>query len=93
MLYEVITIAEVMKKHPDVLFLVDAVSGLGLLAAGATTMLASPVFYVKLGFIAVGVVVMHALRSRVFDAVVLLGLVYWNMGRLDDAIDAYRRAS
>jgi hypothetical protein len=52
-------------------FWCNAVSGLGLLAAGATTMLASPVFYVKLGFIAIGVVVMRALRSRVFDAAVL----------------------
>jgi uncharacterized membrane protein len=48
-------------------FWVNALSGLALLAANATGMLANPVFYVKLVFVAGGVLVMRLLRRNVFD--------------------------
>jgi uncharacterized membrane protein len=48
-------------------FWVNALSGLGLLAANATGMLANPLFYVKLAFIVAGVLVMRSLRRNVFD--------------------------
>jgi len=48
-------------------FWVNALSGLALLAANATGMLANPVFYVKIFFIAGGVLVMRLLRRNVFN--------------------------
>jgi hypothetical protein len=48
-------------------FWVNALSGLALLGANATGMLANPVFYVKLVFIAGGVLVMRLLRRNVFN--------------------------
>ena len=48
-------------------FWVNALSGLALLAASASGMLANPVFFVKLGFIALGVLTMRLLRNRVFS--------------------------
>jgi hypothetical protein len=47
-------------------FWVNALSGLALLAANATGMLANPLFYLKLVFIAGGVLVMRLLRGQVF---------------------------
>jgi hypothetical protein len=49
-------------------FWVNALSGLALLAANATGMLANPLFYVKIAFIAGGVLVMRLLRHSVFTA-------------------------
>jgi hypothetical protein len=49
-------------------FWVNALSGTALLAADATTKLANPVFYVKLAFIALAVVVMVTIKRRVFAA-------------------------
>jgi hypothetical protein len=46
-------------------FWINALSGLALLAANATGMLTNPVFFVKLAFIALGVLVMRLLRSSV----------------------------
>ena len=48
-------------------FWVNALSGLALLAANATGMLANPMFYTKLVFIAGGVLVMRLLRRNVFN--------------------------
>jgi hypothetical protein len=48
-------------------FWVNALSGLALLAANATGMLANPLFYAKLGFVAAGVLVMRLLRRNVFN--------------------------
>jgi hypothetical protein len=48
-------------------FWVNALSGLALLAANATGMLANPVFYVKMVFIVGGVLVMRLLRHTVFN--------------------------
>lgn len=47
-------------------FFVNALSGLALLAASATTMLANPMFYIKLGFIGIAVAVLYFIRHRVF---------------------------
>jgi hypothetical protein len=47
-------------------FWVNALSGLALLAANATSMLTNPLFYAKLVFIVGGVLVMRLLRNRVF---------------------------
>jgi hypothetical protein len=47
-------------------FWINALSGLALLAASATTMLANPMFYAKLVFIVGGVLVMRLLRNIVF---------------------------
>jgi hypothetical protein len=55
-------------------FWVNALSGLALLAANATGMLANPVFYAKIVFIAGGVLVMRLLRHRVFTANVVDGM-------------------
>jgi len=46
-------------------FWVNALSGLALLAANATGMLANPMFYVKIAFVAGGVLVMRLLRRNV----------------------------
>lgn len=48
-------------------FAVAAISGTLLLIADATTKLAQPVFWVKLLFVALAVVNMQLLRSRVFN--------------------------
>lgn len=48
-------------------FWVNALSGLALLAANATGMLANPMFYAKIAFVAGGVLVMRLLRHRVFN--------------------------
>jgi uncharacterized membrane protein len=47
-------------------FWVNALSGLALLAADATTKLTNPVFYIKMGFVSLAVVNMTLLRRRVF---------------------------
>ena len=47
-------------------FWVNALSGVVLLAADATTKAAAPMFLIKLGLVAVGVVVMAAQRREVF---------------------------
>jgi hypothetical protein len=47
-------------------FWVNAASGLSLLAANASGMLANPMFYIKIGFIVAALAVMHVLRGRVF---------------------------
>jgi len=47
-------------------FWINAVSGIILLAADATTKLANPTFYVKMAFIAAAVVVMVRIRRTVF---------------------------
>ncbi len=49
-------------------FWVNAISGLVLLAADATTKLLNPVFGVKLAFIAVGVVNMKMFKGQLFAA-------------------------
>ena len=47
-------------------FWINALSGAALLAADATTKLMNPVFYFKLGFIALAVINMILIRRRVF---------------------------
>jgi hypothetical protein len=47
-------------------FWVNAASGLSLLAANASGMLANPMFYIKIAFILAALVVMHLLRGKVF---------------------------
>jgi hypothetical protein len=47
-------------------FWVNALSGLALLAANATGMLANPLFYVKIAFVLGGLFVMRLLRHTVF---------------------------
>ena len=47
-------------------FWINALSGVVLLAADATTKAAAPMFLIKLGLVAVGVVVMAAQRREVF---------------------------
>ena len=47
-------------------FWINALSGTALLAADATTKLMNPVFYFKLGFIALAVINMILIRRRVF---------------------------
>ena len=47
-------------------FWVNALSGVVLLAADATTKAAAPMFLIKLGLVSVGVVVMTAQRREVF---------------------------
>jgi hypothetical protein len=59
-----------LKKAFPVLYIAfwcNAISGLGLLAADASKMLSFPVFWVKLVFIALGVLVMRALSNLVFN--------------------------
>ena len=48
-------------------FAVIALSGLALLVADATTKLAQPVFYIKMLFVALALVNMHLLKTRVFQ--------------------------
>ncbi len=47
-------------------FWINAVSGVALLAADATTKVVSPVFYVKMSFITLSVCFVQLLRGRVF---------------------------
>jgi hypothetical protein len=47
-------------------FWVNALSGTALLVADATTKLVNPVFYIKIGFVALAVINMVVLRRRVF---------------------------
>ncbi len=47
-------------------FWVNAASGTALLVADATTKMFNPVFYIKLGFVALAVVNMTLIRRRVF---------------------------
>ena len=47
-------------------FWVNALSGIVLLAADATTKAAAPMFLIKLGLIAIGVAIMSAQRREVF---------------------------
>ena len=47
-------------------FWINAVTGTVLLVADATTKLTSPVFYVKMAFIALAIIDLRLLRSRVF---------------------------
>jgi len=54
-------------------FWVNALSGLGLLAANATGMLANPLFYVKIAFVVGGVLVMRLLRNNVFNTSLAAG--------------------
>ena len=54
-------------------FWVNALSGLALLAANATGMLANPMFYVKIAFVAGGVLVMRLLRRNVFNERLAMG--------------------
>ena len=48
-------------------FIVNALSGVALLIADATTKLANPVFFVKMAFIALGVVNMGWSKRKLFD--------------------------
>jgi hypothetical protein len=54
-------------------FWVNALSGLALLAANATGMLANPMFYAKIVFVAAGVLVMRLLRQKVFTKALASG--------------------
>jgi hypothetical protein len=54
-------------------FWVNALSGLALLAANATGMLANALFWVKIVFIAGGVLVMRLLRRNVFNDALAAG--------------------
>src|SRR5436190_19118861 len=64
-------------------FWINALSGVALLVADATTKLINPVFYVKMAFIACGVTTMVLIRRRVFHGVsrgnvlAVLSLVLW----------------
>lgn len=85
-------------------FIVNAISGLMLLAANATGMLSNITFLVKLGFIACAVFTMHSLRNRVFSAATLdstalmptegralaiLSLVFWTGAIVSGRLTAY----
>jgi hypothetical protein len=54
-------------------FWINALSGLALLGANATGMLANPLFYAKLVFVAGGVLVMRVLRQTVFTEALASG--------------------
>src|SRR5688572_23358664 len=47
-------------------FWINAASGLALLAANATGMLANPMFYLKMGFVLAAVLLMRAIKGAVF---------------------------
>jgi hypothetical protein len=49
-------------------FAVNAVTGTILLVADATTKLTNPDFYIKMAFIAVGVVLLKVMRRRIFQS-------------------------
>lgn len=56
-------------------FWVNAISGLALLAASATSMFGNPMFFIKLGFIALAVINLRLLRIRVFGNAAALAAV------------------
>ena len=69
-------------------FWVNALSGIALLIADATTKLANPVFYIKMSFVALAIINMTALRRRVFRgtsidvarfgrALAITSLIFW----------------
>lgn len=53
-------------------FWVNAVSGVALIVADATTKLTNPVFFVKMAFVLLGVLNMALLKRRLFDDPVVL---------------------
>jgi hypothetical protein len=53
-------------------FWINAFSGLVLLAASATTMLENRMFYFKMGFVIVAVLIMRVIKTRVFGNRALL---------------------
>jgi hypothetical protein len=53
-------------------FWINAFSGLVLLAASATTMLANQMFYFKMGFVIAAVLIMRVTKARVFGNPALL---------------------
>ncbi len=57
-----------------VAFWCNAASGLLLFAAETSKMVSFPVFWIKMAFIAAGILVMRALRNLVFDDAVLAGV-------------------
>jgi hypothetical protein len=66
-----------LKKAFPILYIAfwcNAISGLALFAAETSKMVSFPVFWIKLAFIALGVLVMRALRNLVFDDAVLAGV-------------------
>jgi hypothetical protein len=64
-----VPIAPLTRFYPVIwaAFGVTAASGVTLLAADATTKLASPVFYVKMAFIVLALVVLQMVRKRVLQ--------------------------
>ena len=64
-------------------FWINAMSGIALLIADATTKLINPVFYIKIAFIACGVFTMVLIRKKVFHgtsngrALAIASLVLW----------------
>ena len=56
-------------------FWVNALSGAVLLAADATTKVASPMFLIKLGLVAAGVVVLRALDRRIYGPDAVPGII------------------
>jgi hypothetical protein len=61
-------LAPLEKLYPTMYFAlwINVISGAALLAAAITEKLSQPIFYFKLGFIAIGVVVLIRMRTRVF---------------------------
>ena len=86
-----------------VAFAATVVSGLALLAADAVTKLAQPVFYVKLLFIALGLVTMQVMKSRVLREpqvderpfpgtarmLAILSLLFWTGATIAGRLIAY----
>lgn len=85
-------------------FIINAISGLALLAANASGMLSNVTFLVKLGFIACAVFTMHSLRNRVFSTagpdsttlmpsegrtLAILSLVFWVGAIISGRLTAY----
>src|SRR5262245_26046123 len=63
-------------------FWINAISGTILLAADATTKLINPVFYVKMGFITLAVIVTVAIRRTLFKGQTLEGAPVPRLGRI-----------
>jgi len=57
-----------------VAFWCNAISGVALFVADPSKMVGFPVFWIKLAFVALGVLIMRAERSLVFDDAVLAGV-------------------
>jgi hypothetical protein len=53
-------------------FWINAFSGLVLLAASATGMLANQMFYIKMSFVIVAVLIMRVIKTRIFGSSALL---------------------